>query len=181
MRKRKSKKCVFPFFSQTFFKYYSMKYSYLFIVLWLVSCADNGLRGKNEIAASSTSFVTNDTVSTIRDVVSRKPVASYVVPVNDPKLERTFGVNVYETSHTFEFLLKMHYEAMEITDTLKVPNFGVLPTIKINRGKDNLSCIVGFLDKKNEFKEYKMVTVKGDKMRLVVLKRYSTGRYRTVY
>lgn len=159
-----------------------MKYYFLpFIILCLCSCVDNSLTKVKEIGASSTSFVTNDTISMIRETVSEKPVASYHEPLNQPIKKQTFGVDVYETSHTFKYLLRMHYDFLEVTDTLKVPNFGVLPTIKIIQGKNAHSCIIGFLDKKKEFKEYKMLTAKGDKMRLIVLKKYTTGRYRNVY
>lgn len=158
-----------------------MKFYFLPVLLYLSSCADNSLMKDKEMGASSTSFETNDTVSLRRETVAKKPVASYIVPINDPKLNQTFGVEVYETPQTFQYLLRMHYESMQATDTLKVPNFGVLPVIKIIKGKDRHSCIIGFLDNKKEFKEYKMLTAKGNQMRLIVLKKYTTGRYRNVY
>lgn len=157
-----------------------MKYYYLIILAYITACNTNNQPVAKD-AADSTSFVTNDTIPEIRKSVSKKPVASYLVPVNDPKLERTFGVSIYETPHTFQYLLKMHYEAMEVTDTLEVPNFGVWPVVQIRPGKDKRTCIIGFLDKKKEFKEYKMLTAKGDKMKLNTLKNYFTGRYRTVH
>lgn len=159
-----------------------MKYYCLLLLAGLTACQGNHTaKAKAKAPADSTTFVTNDTIPEIRKTVSKKPVASYLVAVNDPKLERTFGISVYETPLTFQYLLKMHYEAMEVTDTLTVPNFGVWPVVQIQPGKDKRSCIIGFLDTKKKFKEYKMLIAKGDKMKLTVLKNYYAGRYRTVY
>lgn len=159
-----------------------MKYYCLLLLAGLAACKDNPTsKAKPTVKADSATFATNDTIPEIRKTVSKKPVASYLVPVNDPKLERTFGVSVYETPLTFQYILKMHYEAMEVTDTLTVPNFGIWPVVQIQPGKNKRSCIIGFLNTKKEFKEYKMLTAKGDKMKLTVLKNYYAGRYRTVY
>lgn len=130
-------------------------------------------------ASDTALIISTDTIPEIRPVVHKKPVASYLVPVNDPKLERTFGVDIYETGNTFEYLMRLHYEAVEKTDTLKIPNFGVWPVVKITKGPERISCVIGFLDKNKQFKPYKMVTAKGDKMRIIELKRYAVGRYRT--
>jgi len=73
----------------------------------------------------------------------------------------------------------MHYEAIEKTDTLKIPNFGVWPEIKVIKGPDKISCVIGFLDKKKTFRPYKMLTAKGNTMKLILLKKYYTGRYST--
>jgi len=158
-----------------------MKYYCFLLLAGLTACQGNHPSpAKATAAADSTTFVTNDTIPEIRKTISKKPVASYLVPVNDPKLERTFGVSVYETPLTFQYVLKMHYEAMEVTDTLTVPNFGLWPVVQIQPGKDKRTCIIGFLDEKKAFKEYKMLTAKGNRMKLTVLKNYYAGRYRTV-
>ena len=157
-----------------------MKYFYIALIL-VVSACSNGNSLESENASDTTSFVSNDTIPERRKEVSNKPVASYLVPVKDPVLQQKFGVEIYETPLTFQYLLRMQYEGMKVTDTLKVPNFGTWPVVKINPGKDKLSCIIGFLDKKKEFKEYKLLTAKGDKMRLIVLKRYRVGVYRDTY
>ena len=158
----------------------SMKYLCLFIVC-AAACTGNSHQPQVEKAADTTAFVSNDTIPMERAGVSRKAVASYFVPVGDPKLERSFGISIFETRHTFRYLMQMHYEAVQVTDTLKIPNFGTWPVVEVRQGKDKLSCIIGFLDQKKQFKEYKMLTAKGDKMKLVVLRKYDVGRYRTVY
>lgn len=159
-----------------------MKHYCLLLLAVLTACQNKpSSKTKPTVEADSATFVTNDTIPEVRKTVSKKPVASYLVSVNDLKLERTFGVSVYETHLTFQYVLKMHYEAIEVTDTLTVPNFGIWPVVQIQPGKDKRTCIIGFLDAKKEFKEYKMLTAKGDKMKLAVLKNYYAGRYRTVF
>ena len=134
-------------------------YCWLLLILF-GACTNENLQSEN--ARDTTSFTSNDTIPEVRKVVNNKPIASYLVPVNDPVLKQKFGVEIYETSLTFQYLLRMQYEGMRVTDTLKIPNFGTWPAVKINPGKDKLSCIIGFLDKKKDFKEYKMLTAKGD-------------------
>jgi hypothetical protein len=146
---------------------------------WLVGCGQETAESKSR-ATHTTTVVTNDTIPELRPTISKKPVASYLVQVNDPKLERTFGLKIYETKFTFRYLMRMHYEAVEYTDTLDVPNFGRWPVVEVRKGKDARSCIIGFLDNENRFREYKKLSAKGNKMKLIVLKRYSTGHYRNV-
>jgi hypothetical protein len=154
-----------------------MKYCYLFTFLLAIACnRSNKLQSEN--ASDTTSFVTNDTIPEGRTTVSKKPVASCLVPVGNPALKQNFGVQVYETPFTFQYLLRMQFGGMIETDTLKIPNFGILPVVEVRPGKEKLSCIIGFLDKKKEFKEYKMLTAKGNQMKLIVSKRYYVGVYR---
>lgn len=140
---------------------------------------------KNELheekGSQETEFVTNDTIPEMRREVNKKPVASYLVPSQDKYLDHKFGVEVFETEKTFQYLLKMNYDGMKVKDTLKVPNFGTWPVIEVKPTKDKLTCIIGFLDKDKAFKEYKMLTAKGDKLKLKVLHRYYVGSYRTEY
>lgn len=151
---------------------------YFYLLAFLFSaCANGNLESKD--ANDTTTFTSNDTIPEIRKEISNKPVASYLVPVNDPVFKQKFGVEIYETPFTFQYLLRMQYDWMKVTDTLKLPNFGTWPVVEIKPGKEKFSCIIGFLDKKKQFKEYKMLTAKNDKLKLVVLKRYFVGAYRT--
>ncbi len=122
---------------------------------------------------------TNDTIPEKRESVSKKAVASYYTVVGDPKLDRKFGLSIYETPSTFNYILRMQYEAVLATDTLTLPNFGVWPKVEIHPGKTSMSCIIGFVDRKGQFREYKMLSAEGNKMKLVALKKYSVGRYST--
>lgn len=113
----------------------------------------------------------------IRDTLNKESVASYIIPMGDPRLDRKFGVEVFETSQTFKYILKMQYDGMIQTDTLRVPNFGTWPVIKIKPGKEKLSCIIGFLDEKNNLREYKLLSAQKNRLNLSVLKSYEIVNY----
>jgi hypothetical protein len=70
----------------------------------------------------------------------------------------------------------MYYDGTVQTDTLNVPNIGILPTVKIKAGEEKLSCIIGFLDNKNEFREYKMLHEKNGQLALTNLKKYEVDK-----
>lgn len=157
-----------------------MKYLCIIVLLFLFACSTNTApQNKNSTDTATTTIINTDTVPETRTTVNHKPIASYIVPVNDPKLGRTFGVEVYETPATFDYVMRMHYEAVEETDTLSIPNFGIWPEIKIMKGDEKVSCIIGFLDKKKTFRPYKKLLASGNQMKLIVLKQYFTGRYKT--
>lgn len=146
------------------------------LMVCFVSC--NQLHGDSNVNESTT-YITNDTVSEIRSKVSPVPVAEYVKPINDPLNNWKFAVSVTETKLRFSYILKMKYKELDESDTLRIPNFGIQPRIEIRKGADDYSCIIGFLDKKSEFKEYKQVAIKDNQMKLTTLKRYFVGVYRT--
>lgn len=139
----------------------------------VAACNENG---NNKATDRKHIVAGNDTIPAVRKVVNKKPVASYWVEMN-AKLDRKFGVDVYETPYTFKYLLSMQYDAMPQMDSLEIPNFGKWPVIKIIPGKEKLSCIIGFLDLKGNFKEYKLLSAKNDQLKLSTLKYYSTANY----
>ncbi len=134
------------------------KYFLFLLIILIGSCADN----KNDIPEK-------------RENVNKDPVASYVIPMGDPKLDRKFGVQIFETPFTFKYLLMMFHDGTEQQDTLYIPNIGISPVIQIKPGNDTLSCVIGFLDKEKVFREYKMLTGTNDQLRLKTLKKYSLG------
>lgn len=150
-----------------------MKYLFFFLIL-LASCT----QGSDKQNKSSV-VISNDTIPDVRSSVKKEPVASYMIPIGNPKLEYRFGVTIYETTQTFKYLMRMQYEGMVVNDTLKVPNFGIWPTVQVKQGSEKLSCIIGFLDKEKKFREYKMLTVKDNDLKLTVLKRYGVSSYST--
>ena len=147
-----------------------MKYCCVLAIL-LFSCGE-----KNNNTSTAGRPVSNDTVPIVRRSVSKKPVASYWVVMNEI-LDRKFGVDVYETPNTFKYFLSMQYDGMVQTDTLEVPNFGMWPEIRTKPGEQKLSCIIGFMDTKKEFREYKLLSAKNNKLVLSTLKYYAEGRY----
>lgn len=134
----------------------------LIVAIFLASCNQNQ---------------TANSIPSERKNPSSKAVASYLIPMGDPKLDRKFGVEVFETPFTFKYLLSMQYDGTEETDTLRLPELNIMPTVIVKPGPDKLSCIIGFLDEKKNFMEYKMLIPKNNQLTLKVLKSY--GMYTT--
>ena len=128
------------------------------------------------ISACSNNNSKTSIIPEVRKEINKKPVASYLVTVGDPRLDQKFGVEVYETPNTFKYLLMMKYGGMEETDTLRIPNFDTWPVVQVKPGNDSLSCIIGFLNEKKEFMEYKLLSAKNDQLKLTVLRRYEVDR-----
>ena len=158
-----------------------MTWKNTFVVLgfafWLSSCKQ---LHEDSNVNESTTYITNDTVSEVRNKVSTTPVAEYVKPLGDSLNNWKFAVSASETKLRFSYILRMRYKELDESDTLRIPNFGTEPVVEIHKGADDYSCIVGFLDKNKEFKEYKEVAIKGEQMKYTTLKRYFVGVYRNV-
>ena len=145
-----------------------------------------GISCHNEYQQDSTTIVKKDSVAKVtstpvvsltRDIVNPKPVATFSKKVPDELNDWKFAVNIYETKETFHYLMKMQYMELRANDTLKIPNFGTAPKIEIKQGSEPLSCIVGFLDKNNQFKEYKLVSIKDKNLSVHILHRYAVTTY----
>lgn len=108
-----------------------------------------------------------------RKEVRKKPVAEYAEKTENPLNNWYFRVQLYETERTFYYLLKLEYEEIRGQDTLKIPNFGIHPEPVIQKGPDEFSCIIGFLDKEKKFREYKKVYVKNNALKVTTLKGYA--------
>jgi len=112
-----------------------------------------------------------------RNHVQESPVASYSVRTEDSINEWYFRVHLYETYNTFHYLVKLQYEEIRGTDTLKLPNFGMMPRPVIRKGPEKYSCIIGFLDKDSSFREYKKVYVKNNSLKIAALRHYAVYTY----
>ena len=153
-----------------------MKYSTLFLFLVLM-IACNRQEGSDQ-SKSDPDKAINDTIPLTRNQVQSGPVAAFSEKVEDPLNDWKFAVEVYETKSTFDFLIKMTYMAMDVQDTLKIPNFGITPKVEIQKGPKERSCIIGFLDKTGAFKEYKLVEIKNNQLKISTLKYYARTRYK---
>lgn len=147
------------------------------LLIMCSSCGNENNTTTEHTTKDSVLVVKKETVPEIREKVNTKPVASFSKKVPDELNDWKFSVNIYETSETFHYLMKMEYMELRAEDTLKVPNFGITPQIEIKAGKDPYSCIIGFLDKQNVFKEYKLVTAKDENLSVKILHRYTTVTY----
>ena len=82
----------------------------------------------------STIVVSYDTIPEIRKSVKEEPVAEYSEPIPDELNEWKFEVSAFETKHTFQYLLRMKCKEVRVTDSLKIPNFGIQPRVAIRKG-----------------------------------------------
>ena len=140
-----------------------MKTVYAFLLAAVVlSCNNNNGNG------GASSKIPAERVS-----VNPNPVKTYTDTVKSFETTDEFKVSLYETKKTFSYLIKISYKNIETDDTLRVPNFGIEPSVEIIKGDKKPSCIVGFLDKDKQFKESKLVYFEDDKLKVHVLKYYA--------
>lgn len=150
----------------------------LSIILWSCNSNDKKELQSNEVN-DTTTYVTNDTISNYRKTISTNPVASFSKNVPDELNKWEFSVNVYETKETFKYQMQIKYKELSVTDSLRIPNFGIMPKVILKSGNEPFSCIIGFADKKGDFKEYRKAFIDNDRLRIVSLKSYFTGVYQT--
>jgi len=118
-----------------------------------------------------------DRIPMYRDTVHAEPVVQYNERTDNPLNDWYFSVKLYETKKTFHYLIKLQYEEIRGTDTLKLPNFGLAPKPIIQKGPEKYSCIIGFTDKEGKFREYKKIHVKGNHLKITALKHYAVATY----
>ncbi len=153
-----------------------MKYILCIIFLFYTSsCKQKNT--SNQQNASGKDVRSDNIIPEYRKTINNKPVASYSVAMGDPRLDRKFGVEIYETNFTFKYLLVMQYDAMIQSDTLKLPDFGSWPKVEVKPGTEKLSCIIGFVDNQNNFREYKLLSAEDNNLKLTVIKSYSVSGY----
>lgn len=145
------------------------------IVICLLSCGQGNEKASDKTGTDSDSAVSAlrpENIPPDRDSVSEEPVAEYRVKTENPLNDWYFQVRLYETPKTFNYLIKLQFEEIRGQDTLRLPNFGTLPKPVIQKGPEQYSCIIGFMDKDNKFREYKKVYVTENRLRIVALKHY---------
>lgn len=156
---------------------------YLFTCSWFLlfnsSCSTEQERSAAVPATVKENKTLNpvDTISLTRADVKKAPVASFSKKTDNPLNDWYFKVNIHETPATFKYLLRMQFEEIRGEDTLKIPNLGMEPKPVIKPGKEQYSCIVGFLDKQGNFREYKKVYVKNNSLKVTTIRHYSVRSY----
>lgn len=114
-----------------------------------------------------------------RDKVNPAPAAGFTEAVPDELNNNWhFTVQLFETPQTFTYRLAVQYKELHAADTLTVPSFGTWPKVELHKGDTPFTCIIGFLDKSNTFREYKQVSAKDDKVKISTLHHYAVGSYR---
>lgn len=146
-------------------------------IVFIIGCNQKDEPKSNDQGTESNKKSLTISIPEFRDSVSKKPVAQHEEKVDNPLNDWYFSVKLYETPKTFQYLVKLRYEEVEGEDTLKLPNFGTLPKPVIQKGNEQYSCIIGFLDKENKFREYKKVYVKENRLKITALKHYAVATY----
>jgi hypothetical protein len=146
----------------------------LLFAVCIYACAGEAGRSEPEKADTSTTPKTvADLVPENRTEVKKEPVATYSEKIKNPLNDWKFQVTLYETPKTFRYLMRLEYEEMKEKDTLKIPNLGFEPRLEIHKGEEPYSCIIGFLDKENKFREYKKVVAKNNNLKVITLRHYA--------
>ncbi|MFM9910567.1 MAG: hypothetical protein ACKVOW_14540 [Chitinophagaceae bacterium] len=165
-------------------KVVSNYYVHLFFVwLFLIACkSDRPLKEiqKNEVTDQPAVMSAADLIPEFRKEIKKEPIASYQEKTDNPLNNWYFRVSIFETPKTFHYLLKLQFEEIIGTDTLKLPNFGTLPEPVIHKGPEKYSCIIGFLDIDKKFREYKKVYVKNNVLKITAIKHYSVATYQKI-
>lgn len=169
--------CVLAGRSNNSFYFYCMRILYLFSLALLAGCASDG--PVSETGADSTVVISYDTIPETRAHIRTEPAASYSEPIPDELNDWKFSVSLYETRQTFQYTIRVQAKEVRVTDSLTIPNFCIQPTVAIRKGEAPLSCIIGFLDKKQEFKPYKRVSFQNDRLQIKTINSYYVGSYKT--
>ena len=151
----------------------------ILISMFVISCGGKEPSKSKKPVAETKPDTRNpaEKIPAFRKEINEKPVASYKEKTENPLNDWYFQVRLYETEKTFHYLMKLEYEEIRGIDTLKLPNFGTLPVPIIQKGPEQYSCIVGFLDKDKKFRVYKKVYVKDNVLKVTALKHYAVSTY----
>lgn len=113
-----------------------------------------------------------DRIPQTRTAVATAPVDQYQEKTDDPLNDWYFRVRLFETKETFRYVIKMEFEEIRGTDTLKLPNLGVPPKPVLKKGEQKYSCIIGFMDQHGVFQPYKKVYVAGNSLKITALRQF---------
>lgn len=152
---------------------------YFFIPIGLVSCQQTT---SNEPTKTDTIRIKPASISEDRTNPSKKPIATYSVPVDDGMGNLNnwkFAVNIYETSKTFAYKINIVYKEIRVNEKMQIPNMNVVPIVSIKNGHYALECIIGFDDATGKFKEYYKVSVKNDRLNFKKTNSYAVVKYST--
>jgi hypothetical protein len=153
---------------------------YFGLLILSISC--NSIENKQIETKVDTVVIKAPSVSEVREQPSKKPIATFSVPIDDGMGNANnwkFGVNIYETAKTFEYKVQIQYKEIRATEMITIPNFGIDPLVTIKPGKSSLDCIIGFNDSNGLFKEYIQVNVNKEQLKFKKINSYAVYKYRT--
>ena len=130
------------------------------LILLSIACKT----ASEETGSSDSVVLASENIPATRAHVNDQAVKTYTETIKSFETTDEFKVSIYETQLTFKYLLKISYKQLEVNDTLRVPNFGIQPAVELKKGDSvHPSCIIGFLDKEQKFRESKLVYFKDEK------------------
>lgn len=124
---------------------------------------------------NQTIVIPKDTVPTVRDNPQVKPAAQFSEPIGDELNDWKFAVELYETKQTFQYSLRVQAKEVRVNDSISFPNLGYAPKPVLQKAKEPFTCLIGFLDKQGNFKEYKKVSFIDDQLRIKTTHTYYVG------
>jgi hypothetical protein len=136
------------------------------------SSADQRVYGKDTVVidASHPNLPPPKRNPEFRSLVKKEPVAEYREKTG--RLEGEFVVRLYQTSKNMAFRIDMEYEGLPGDDTVRLPDLGSEPKPILRQGGEKLSCIIGFTDNDNQFRELKLVHANGNQLKITTLKHW---------
>jgi len=154
-----------------------MKQPFRLLIILLAAC--NQPEDKNATPKDSTIVISTDTIPETRSIVKPGPAAEYTENIKDELNDWKLSVALYETKRTFHYTVRIQAKEVRVSDSINIPNFGRQPKVEIRKGKEPLTCIIGFLDMKNVFREYRKVSFKDDRLHISTINNFTVGAYRT--
>lgn len=115
-------------------------------------------------------------ISPDRTDVRKEPAAQYV---EDLPGGFQYKAELFETPKTFSYVLKLKYQEFTAEDTVRLPDFGIMPEPVLQKGEGKNVILLGFKDKKGAFREYKTITATDDKLSVKTSKYYTVTKYTT--
>lgn len=156
-----------------------IKISFVLITsFYLFSCHSSNQQSSDRDSTNKPTIINpTNNVPEFRKDIKTEPVDQYKEKTDNPLNDWYFSVKLYESPMTFHYLIKMQFEEIQGEDTLKLPNFGYDPKPVLKKGNEKYSCIIGFMDDKNVFREYKLVHVENGNLKINALKHYAVATY----
>ena len=151
---------------------------YLAILLLLLAGCEQATNTNNGIKNSKV-VISLDTIPETRKTVKTNAVSAYSEKIPDELNDWKFSVSLHETKRIFHYMVQIQAKEARITDSVSIPNFGIMPKPEVRKGKEPLTCIIGFLDKKGAFKEYRKVSFQNDRLRISTINNYAVSSYKT--
>jgi hypothetical protein len=115
----------------------------------------------------------NKTIALKRETVNKNPVKEYAEKVPDDLNDWYFKVQLFETDSVFNYTVKMQYKEVTGEQIIRLPDMGYAPQPELKKGHYDKTVMVGFLDDKGKFMDYKMVYVVDEQMGIRGVKRYT--------